>query len=79
MIEDTRERYKCECPCGNIFYAAMSIFQSWGVLDAGHGSCPECNAFYNLTLQKEFKSMKLTPWNEYIKNKDKDGGVEENI
>lgn len=66
MMEDTRERYKCECPCGKVFYAAKSIFQYWGILDAGHGSCPECKTFYNLTVQEETKSMKLTPWDEYV-------------
>lgn len=70
-MEDTRERYKCECPCGKVFYAAMSLAQSWGSLDAGHGSCPECKTFYNLTVQEETKSMKLTPWDEYIENRKK--------
>lgn len=61
-MEDKRERYKCECKCGNVFYACKSIFQSWGMLENGHGSCPACKTFYRLTLDEKNKRMILTKW-----------------
>jgi hypothetical protein len=67
--QDTRQRYTCKCPCGNVFYAAKSIMQEWGILDTGHGSCPECKTFYNLAVDEVTKTMKLTPWDEYVKNR----------
>jgi len=66
---DNRELYICNCVCGNFFYAAKSIFQNWGMLDCGHASCPECKVFYNLEVQEETKSMKLTPWHEHKRTK----------
>lgn len=64
--QDIKQRYKCECPCGNIFYATKSIAQESGYLDKGFGSCPKCKIFYNLIVNEDTKKMELTPWDEYI-------------
>ena len=67
MSEDTRKRYRCDCVCGKTFYACKSIFQEhFGKDDGGHGSCPQCNAFYNLTFDAENECMELTKWDDYI-------------
>jgi len=66
MKKDTRKRYKCDCSCENVFYATKSLAQCMGKLDAGHGSCPKCKTFYNLTLDEENDRMILTRWEKYI-------------
>ena len=66
-IKDERKRYECNCKCGKTFYACKSIFQELGQLDLGHGSCPECFAFYNLSVDEENSKMILTEWNDYLK------------
>lgn len=63
------KRYKCDCKCGNVFYACKSITQSWGILDAGHGSCPKCKTFYNLTVDEDNDRMILRPWEEYLESR----------
>jgi len=67
-MQDKRKRYKCECKCGNVFYATKSILQNMGMLNAGCGSCPKCKTFYNLTLDEENEIMELLEWDEYQKN-----------
>ena len=69
MSEDKRKRYKCECKCGNTFYACKSIFHQMGMNENGCGSCPECQTFYNLTLDEENERMILTEWIEYIEGR----------
>jgi len=74
-MEDKRQRYECECTCGFTFYACKSLFQQWGLIDSGSGSCPKCKVFYNLTLDEENKKMILTEWEKHMKNrKEKLGG-----
>lgn len=69
MNEDKRERYSCKCPiCGHEFWACKSIAQEdFGMPDAGHGSCPSCKTFHNLTWDEDNKKMMVKPWDEYIK------------
>lgn len=67
-MKDTRERYKAVCcECGNVFYACKSIAQELGVLDAGHGSCPNCKTFLNLKFNEENKEMNTMKWKDYLK------------
>lgn len=72
MKEDNMKRYECKCPvCGRIFWACKSIAQEdWNMLEAGHGSCPGCNTFHNLTFDKENQRMVVTPWEEFIKKQE---------
>lgn len=67
-MEDNRKRYECNCPCGKIFYATKSIMQEWGILDRGHGSCPQCKTFYNLTFDEQTEKMILTLWDDFVKD-----------
>ena len=77
MSEDKRKRYRCDCPCGNTFWACKSIFQEFFKNDkAGHGSCPECKTFYNLTFDAENECMKLTKWEDYIEKCKKESEAE---
>jgi hypothetical protein len=68
-VEDKRKRYKCECECGNVFWATKSMFQNWGMNDCGNGTCPKCKRFYNLTLDEENGRMILTEWSEWSKKR----------
>lgn len=62
-----KERYKAVCcVCGNVFYASKSIAQEWGVLDGGHGDCPKCNEFLNLTFDCDKQEMKTTKWSDWV-------------
>jgi len=62
-----RQRYRSVCcKCGNVFYACKSMAQEIGVADAGHGSCPKCNTFLNLTFDEETKEMKTVEWEKYV-------------
>lgn len=70
QIKDERKRYECNCYCGKTFYACKSIFQEWGILDKGHGSCPECKTFYNLSVDEENGKMILTEWNKYLNKRE---------
>jgi hypothetical protein len=61
------ERYDCRCPkCEYEFVAALSMFQLMGNLDAGHGSCPSCKLFLNLTFDPNNKKMICIPWEDYL-------------
>ena len=68
-MEDKRKRYKCECKCGGVFYACKSLFQEMGELDKGHGTCPKCETFLNLTFDEKNEKMVLTEWNEWIEKR----------
>ncbi|PJI06595.1 MULTISPECIES: hypothetical protein [Clostridium] len=63
------KRFKTVCSeCGHTFYACKSIAQELGLLDAGHGSCPECKTFLNLTFDKNNNETKTIAWNKYLKS-----------
>lgn len=63
----SKERYSCKCPvCGHEFWAAKSLAHEMGILDGGHGSCPSCGTFHNLTLDEGNKKMLVKPWDKYI-------------
>lgn len=66
-----KERYdtKC-CSCGHEFSASKSIMQEWGILDAGHGSCPECGEFLNLTYDPDKEIMVTLKWDDHVKSKE---------
>lgn len=66
-MKDDRKRYNCKCPvCSTEFQACKSIFQeSFGMIDAGSGSCPKCGTFHNLTVDEENGAMVVTPWEKY--------------
>lgn len=68
MEEDNRKRYYCKCPvCGREFWACKSIAQeAWGMPEAGHGRCPGCKTFHNLTFDSENQQMIVIPWEDYI-------------
>ena len=66
-MEDSRKRYKCNCTCGNVFYATKSIFQTSFGINSGHGSCPKCKVFFHLAVDEENECMKLTEWSEHLK------------
>jgi hypothetical protein len=71
--EDNRPRLKCTCPvCGNIFYACKSILMEAFGVNSGSGSCPECSTFFHLEADENNKSMVLTKWDDYLKER-KDG------
>lgn len=72
-MKDTRKRYRCKCPiCGREFWACKSIAQEdWGMLDAGHGSCPGCETFHNLTFDEKTEEMIVTPWDKFLEEKNK--------
>lgn len=72
LSEDTRKRYLCICPvCGHKFWACKSIFQEgFGMLDMGAGDCPKCGTRHNLTVDEKNNRMIVTPWKEYIKEKE---------
>lgn len=68
--EDNKKRYKTVCcECGQIFHACKSIAQEMGVLDAGCGSCPECETFLNLTFDEGNKEMKTMEWQKYLSSR----------
>lgn len=76
-FKDTRKRYKCECPCGNTFWACKSILQqNFGSPELGSGSCPKCKVYYNLTVDEENECMKLTKWDDYIEKRKKESEAE---
>lgn len=54
------------CVCNHKFYASKSIAMDMGKLDAGHGSCPNCNTFLNLTFVPEQNRMVSTKWEDYL-------------
>ena len=63
------------CVCGCEFNAARSILQMMGQNDAGHGTCPECKQFLNLTYVPQEEKMVSKKWEDYIAEiKDKDNG-----
>lgn len=67
----SKERYRFKCPsCNKEFFAAKSIGQELGILDAGHGRCPNCEEFLNLTFNPETNEMDATKWDEYIKRRE---------
>ncbi len=72
-MEDTRKRYNCKCPiCGREFWACKSIAQeAFGMPEAGHGSCPGCNTFHNLTFDEKNEVMIITPWDKFMEEKKK--------
>lgn len=76
MTEDIRKRYECKCPiCGCIFWACKSIAQEdWEMPEAGHGSCPNCNTFHNLTFDEENRQMIVTPWDQFIRERNEKNG-----
>lgn len=66
-MKDTK-RFKAVCSeCGHAFYACKSIAQELGLLDEGHGSCPKCKTFLNLTFDEKSNEMKTMSWNKYLK------------
>jgi hypothetical protein len=66
-----RDKLTCICPvCGYEFWACKSIAQEMGARECGHGSCPGCNTFHNLTVDEVNKSMIVTPWDKYMKQKE---------
>lgn len=67
-IKADQKYYPVECcVCGCEFNVAKSIFQSWGMNDAGHGSCPRCKEFLNLTYVPEEEKMISKKWDDYLK------------
>jgi len=72
LLGDTRKRYYCKCPvCGKEFWACKSILQEdFEMADKGHGTCPKCKTFHNLTVDEENERMIVTPWKEYLKRKE---------
>lgn len=61
--------FKVVCSeCGHTFYARKSIAQELGLPNAGHGSCPECKTFLNLTFDENSNEMKTMAWNKYLKS-----------
>jgi hypothetical protein len=71
------ERYEATCcVCGNTFFAALSIAQrDFGMNDAGHGRCPKCNEFLNLTYDPELQRMKTMKWDDYVQKTNAGGGL----
>ena len=68
-VEDAK-RYDCVCPsCNEEFWASLSILQLMGQLDKGHGSCPECKMFLNLTFEPDSEKMICIPWDTYLETK----------
>lgn len=65
-----KKKYSCKCPkCGCEFHAQKSLFQEmFNEIDMGNGSCPDCKAFLNLTVDEENSSMIITPWDDHIKS-----------
>lgn len=63
-----RKRYAATCCiCGHAFYAALSIMQrNFGVNDGGHGHCPGCNEFLNLTFNPEAQRIETMKWSDYV-------------
>lgn len=62
-MDDNRKRYKINCPyCGKEQYACKSIMHEWGIQDAGHGTCLECNEFMKLIYNAETDTMTADKW-----------------
>ena len=79
VVRQGEKRYRCDCPCGKTFYATKSIFQSeFGMPECGRGSCPDCETFYNLTVDEENNRMILTKWDEYLEKRKKQQSEGEN-
>lgn len=67
MSEFTPKRYPCTCAaCNRIFYAMKSIAQEWGMNDMGHGSCPKCNQFQNLTFDPATEVMITKKFEKHV-------------
>lgn len=66
----SKEGYNAKCSeCGYEFQASKSIFQEMGILDHGHGSCPKCHTFLNLTFNEEKQEMITMNWDKYLKER----------
>lgn len=66
------KRYKAVCcVCDNVFYAGKSISQKLGILDGGHGSCPKCGEFLNLTFDYDKQEMETTKWSDWVSTQRK--------
>ena len=71
-----RDKLTCICPvCGYEFWACKSIAQEMGALECGHGSCPGCNTFHNLTVVMG-KDYDLSPLQEFLEILRQQRGVE---
>ena len=68
-MEDERKRYDITCPrCGHKMQAHTSIAQStFGMLDAGHGTCSKCGLLMNLIFDPKAETMTAWDWNDFSK------------
>lgn len=72
MKKDSTPRYKAICPCcGTELWVCKSMAMEMGMSDMGSGSCFNCNKFLHLEFDKENQIMKATPWDDYMKTREK--------
>ncbi|WP_018250349.1 hypothetical protein [Orenia marismortui] len=73
MSEEKRYEATC-CVCGNEFFANKSIMQHSGINEAGHGRCPECETFLNLTFDPEQEIMLTKKWDDFLAERRANSG-----
>ncbi|AZR72513.1 hypothetical protein BBF96_03415 [Anoxybacter fermentans] len=66
----SEKRYPCKCAiCDHQFFVTKSILQHSGYNECGHGRCPKCKTFLNLTFVPELEIMRSMEWSEYVKRR----------
>ena len=64
---DQENRYPATCcVCQHHFEAAKSIAQrAFNMPEAGHGACPKCGTFLNLTFNEAEQRMDTKSWEDW--------------